>query len=411
IRQNDINNFLEKARLKFLGYKLEGDNSTDAGLPTSIIEGLKVLKSYLYVSHGEWQIKNEKKLTQDAIQNIFKDEIADNPTEILYQAILPKIQQYMIALLKILLVASPTTKSKTESFNILVEVLPKANASTMRQTLKVAVDAERHKEIIVEAISAILLLLLKHFKVNHILQFEHMAQNLVFANCIPLILKHLNQNLVNYLILFSGTENLEFPACVLNKFNILSHDDKENPTYSWRGIFSCINLTRILQKLTKWRPSRIMMLVVFKSAPILKRALKLKEETLQLYLLKLIKPQTRYLGRNWRKSNMKIVSMIYQRVRHHLNDDWAYGVDQDSQPWDYQVEESDLRAQIERFNNRRYSDLKSEVLPDCLPYDNNWISVLSKEIQFADAFIKNYEEWLENEVHQRNLNWDSLCTH
>ena len=55
------------------------------------------------------------------------------------------------------------------------------------------IDVNRHKEIIVKAISGILLLLLKHFKVNHIYQFEFMSQHLVFANCIPLILKFFNQ--------------------------------------------------------------------------------------------------------------------------------------------------------------------------------------------------------------------------
>ena len=54
--------------------------------------------------------------------------------------------------------------------------------------------------------------------------------------------------------------------------------------------------------------------------------------------------------------------------------------------------------------------MKAEVLPECLPYDNSWISVLAKEIHFADAFKKHYEEWLDNEVYQRNLNWDSLLT-
>lgn len=39
----------------------------------------------------------------------------------------------------------------------------------------------------------------------------------------------------------------------------------------------------------------------------------------------LLKAQTKFLGRNWRKSNMKTMSAIYQRVRHRLNDDWAYG--------------------------------------------------------------------------------------
>lgn len=67
------------------------------------------------------------------------------------------------------------------------------------------------------------------------------------------------------------------------------------------------------------------MLVVFKSAPILKRALKVKHAMMQVYILKLLKMQTKYLGRQWRKSNMKTMSAIYQKVRHRLTDDWAYG--------------------------------------------------------------------------------------
>lgn len=69
----------------------------------------------------------------------------------------------------------------------------------------------------------------------------------------------------------------------------------------------------------------LQMLVVFKSAPILKRTLKVKHALLQLYVLKLLKMQTKYLGRQWRKSNMKTMSAIYQKVRHRLNDDWAFG--------------------------------------------------------------------------------------
>lgn len=122
----------------------------------------------------------------------------------------------------------------------------------------------------------------------------------------------------------------------------------DNNQFCWRNLFSCINLLRILNKLTKWKHSRTMvrgargrggtpaqrssgsrflfqMLVVFKSAPILKRALKVKQAMMQLYVLKLLKIQTKYLGRQWRKSNMKTMSAIYQKVRHRLNDDWAYG--------------------------------------------------------------------------------------
>lgn len=69
---------------------------------------------------------------------------------------------------------------------------------TVLQSMKLGIDVSRHKEIIVKAVSAILLLLLKHFKLSHVYQFEFMAQHLVFANCIPLVLKFFNQNIISY---------------------------------------------------------------------------------------------------------------------------------------------------------------------------------------------------------------------
>lgn len=44
--------------------------------------------------------------------------------------------------------------------------------------MKLGIDVNRHKEIIVKAISALLLLLLKHFKLNHIYQVTHTHRHL-----------------------------------------------------------------------------------------------------------------------------------------------------------------------------------------------------------------------------------------
>lgn len=44
VRQKDIDMFLENARLKFVGYNLEGDRESLAGLPQPIHEGVKTLK-------------------------------------------------------------------------------------------------------------------------------------------------------------------------------------------------------------------------------------------------------------------------------------------------------------------------------------------------------------------------------
>lgn len=77
----------------------------------------------MYTSLADIQIKREEEITRNPLLNI-EGDIPLTSAEILYQAILPNLPQYMIALLKILLAAAPTSKSKTESINILADVLP-----------------------------------------------------------------------------------------------------------------------------------------------------------------------------------------------------------------------------------------------------------------------------------------------
>ncbi|XP_017862728.1 PREDICTED: striatin-interacting protein 1 homolog [Drosophila arizonae] len=361
VRQKDIDQFLDISRNKFIGYSLIGDHESLAGLPQPIHEGFKTLQRHMYVSLADVQIKKEEDIARNPIST-HEDEIKLTPAEILYQAILPNLPQYMIALLKVLLAASPTSKSKTESINIMADVLPKKMPLTATQSTKLTVDMGRHKEIIVKAVSAIILLYLKHFKINHVYQFEFMSQHLVFANCIPLVLKFFNQTITEYVNTKNSIPLLDFPSCVIGEQPDLSGDsfvyggEMSDKPYSWRNVFSCINLLRILNKLIKWKHSRVMMLVVFKSAPILKKTLKVRHAMMQLYVLKLLKMQTKYLGRQWRKSNMKTLSAIYAKVRHRLNDDWAFGNDLESRPWDFQAEECTLRACVDRFNLRRYPE-------------------------------------------------------
>lgn len=348
----------------------------------------------------------------------------------------------MISLLKILLAAAPTSKAKTESINIMADVLPEDMPMTVTQSTKLGIDVNRHKEIIVKAVSAILLLYLKHFKINHVYQFEFMSQHLVFANCIPLVLKFFNQSIMTYV----GSKNIipimDFPSCVIGEQPELTSDMVigDSEPYSWRNIFSCINLLRILNKLTKWKNSRIMMLVVFKSAPILKRTLKVRQSLMQLYVLKLLKMQTKYLGRQWRKTNMKIISAIYGKVRHHLNDDWAFGNDLDARPWDFQAEECTLRTCVDRFNNRRYySQISTIRFPDQNVNNNQNTNNLNNEngifnaaesefninnigttfaevgvdenFELTNEFKKHYETWLKEEVfcpEESSIDWDGI---
>lgn len=75
---------------------------------------------------------------------------------------------------------------------------------------------------------------------------------------------------------------MDFPACVIGEQPEMTAESLvigDSAPYTWRNVFSCVNLLRILNKLTKSKHSRIMMLVVFKSAPILKRTLKVSNWT------------------------------------------------------------------------------------------------------------------------------------
>ncbi|XP_045520283.1 striatin-interacting protein 1 homolog [Pieris brassicae] len=407
VRQKDIDNFLHNVRIKFIGYSLPGDRQTIAGLPNPIHEGLEVLKKHIYTSISEIQVEREIEISRSPLTKGEKD-IEETETELLYREMLPNLPQYMIALLKILLAAAPTSTAKTYSMNIMADLLPEEMPMTVLQSLKLGIDVNRHKEIIVKAVTAILLLLLKHFKQNHIYQFEYMSQHLVFANCMPLVLKFFNQNILSYVGAKNTIPIFDFPACVIGEQPELTKEcldiGETSVPYSWRNVFSCINLLRILNKLTKWKNARIMMLVVFKSAPILKRTLKVRHALMQFYVLKLLKMQTKYLGRQWRKTNMKTISAIYSKVRHRLNDDWAYGNDVDARPWDFQDEECTLRACVENFNRRRYitgpvTSVRKYIDTEWAPVDTNINDVLDVNIELDEEFKENYEIWLEREVY------------
>uniref|UniRef100_A0A915IAT7 Far11/STRP C-terminal domain-containing protein n=1 Tax=Romanomermis culicivorax TaxID=13658 RepID=A0A915IAT7_ROMCU len=117
-----------------------------------------------------------------------------------------------------------------------------------------------------------------------------------------------------------------------------------------------------------------------------------------------------------------------------LNDNWAYGNETQAKPWDFQLEEANLREAVEQFNTRRYKDIlkcgqlsgaasstggilaSSLTAPstsflddeDFKPLDSNAISVLGAKFELGERFKLNYKRWLETEVYKANIDWDLL---
>ncbi|CAD5222791.1 unnamed protein product [Bursaphelenchus okinawaensis] len=452
VRKADLETFIQTARQKFFGYKLLGDSETLFGLPQPVQQSVQAFKRHIYKSLGEIQIEEDVLLNKYPFSK--KENIEDNPTERLYSGMLPNLSNYSLSLLKVLLAAIPSSKAKNDGALILSDVLIRSadatdmlsnslnldvsvnSANLLEEAVRTAIDINRHKEIVVKATTAIIINLLKFFRLNHVYQFENFSQQLVLSNCLPLVLKFLDQNMVRYLQSKNELTPLCYPKVVVhyvqngNKWPELNADNvddsrSENQCYFlWRNVFASVNLLRILNKLIKNKQSRTMMLVVFKSAPILRRCLKVRSGIFQLYTLKLLKMQARYLGRQWRKNNMEVISAVYMKVRHRLNDDWAFANETRCKTWDFQMEERELKLSIEKFNSRRYSHLYPELNyynnenltyddfdpKEFEPVDNSIQNLLSAEFEFTPYFKRNYSKWLDEAVFAEPFNWDALLT-
>ncbi|WAR55265.1 hypothetical protein PtB15_6B3 [Puccinia triticina] len=309
-----------------------------------------------------------QKLKQDALDTRRLQRV-----ELLYRSILPQMQSAVIVLLKLLL-ATVTANTNSNNSN---ESEPQKPPPTIED-----IDILRHREITSKAVSAILILTLKWFKASHVMKFHYLAQLLVDSNCLLLILKMFglqevavqvktkneceDYNFFRYCALYGSRFPTEpcpeesplqrNPTPLVARSARQSDDDVEVITdYSWRNFFSTINFVHILQKLTKGRVHRILLLVQYKSSAILKRILRANQPTLQLYVLKVIKSQVPFCGRKWRQANMKVITAIYLNCRANLRDEWLLGVDLDGEVEDSFPQEQALRSLVSFYNCKHYS--------------------------------------------------------
>lgn len=131
--------------------------------------------------------------------------------------------------------------------------------------------------------------------------------------------------------------------------------------FSRRNFFSLINYLRIMQKICKNKAHRNLLLVQYKSSNILRKSLKIPQNELRLYTLKLFKNQVPYCGRKWRQSNMRVITAVYLHCRPELRDEWLAGSDVDAEVEEALPLEQALRSLTHWFNVRMYPE---EMVPE-----------------------------------------------
>ncbi|KAG6878246.1 hypothetical protein C0993_010018 [Termitomyces sp. T159_Od127] len=205
----------------------------------------------------------------------------------MHSALLPGINGWVSVLLKLLLATvSPDRMQGPQSSTS--SVFPPGVASPQEQSTAPPptldeIDVTRHREVTSKAVSAILLLILKWFKVSpDVMKFHHLGQHLLDTNCLLLILKifGLQEVASSVISKADAPDHNFFRYCLLNfsknphplrpednqprhsrytqiKVTILPNGEKHEEEieyvseYSWRNFFSAINFAKIMQKLSK----------------------------------------------------------------------------------------------------------------------------------------------------------------
>ncbi|KAF3920324.1 hypothetical protein ABW20_dc0100313 [Dactylellina cionopaga] len=367
----------------------------------------------------------------------------------LYRDILPSLQSFVIVLLKITLAnmsiinppvpqnsSNGSDKKDDEASNmgILGDALELDGVAFMNME---ELDKLRNKEIMSKVTGVLFLCLLKWFRVSHVLKFEYLSQLLLDSNFLPLMLKiYSQQEITQTVALISDRKDFSYfqfcsknsarqhtapvpsprargqsdssdeaappPIMRIRRVNTEPEsflpppkaDNGEEPTiiteFSWRNFFTTINFLRVMQKVCKGKPHRNLMLVQYKSSTILRKPLKVPQEEMRLYSLKLFKGQVPFCGRKWRQSNMRVITSIYLYCRPELRDDWLAAQDIDSDVEEAMPQEQALRGLIHFYNLHHFPQSMTLMGfdPNLLADERNFFTRELEKIDWGPAIME-----------------------
>ncbi|KAG1176315.1 hypothetical protein G6F70_006432 [Rhizopus microsporus] len=389
-------------------------------IPHSLSEANQIWLDHLYISVANYQTIQERKMAinrwqlwkkkqQNQQQQEEEEEEEDkwmkhlNDThkskleyiKQLYRSIVPYFHSIVVVVLKMLLSVVSTGKDKE------AEIMEDVNIT-------------RNRETVSKAVSGILLLLLKWFKVSHVFEFEYFAQTLIDSGCMLLILKLLGLQEIGLLASRKTDDDSQSFFGYVQQLKPQDDDEGDKGYTNKRNLCWTINLLRILQMLSKGKAQRILLLVQYKSSAILKKLLKVGHPTVSLYVLKNLKNQVPYLGRKWRSSNMKTVSAIYSQCPTSLNDEWLSTPEGSVDTEDTTLKEKHLRTLIRLYNGRNYlSSLLPAMdeihgpektyfyadVPNGLPEYSIHEPIALDDIELDVDFKQNYKMFLDKEVY------------
>lgn len=225
-------------------------------------------------------------------------------------------------------------------------------------------EVVRSKEILMRSCSGLLVVLLKWFKLSHILKFEHLASLIYDSKFITICSSILGK--------YSET----YCDKVLNNMieadhNIWKECSQSNPMYSKsfseeKGKYNVVILSsftyllKILRGITGNKTHRL------KSLPLsigilFKRYYKLFCLDIYHPILKIIRELTPFKNKRWKSEHMDLISGVYLYEKLELIDNWVTGKDIAGELNDASGQEIAFRALLQFYNFTHYKHSMEEL--------------------------------------------------
>ncbi|KAK5781719.1 Far11p PWA37_004618 [Arxiozyma heterogenica] len=225
----------------------------------------------------------------------------------------------------------------------------------------------RSKEMLMRSCSGILVLLLKWFKLNHILKFEHFASLIydfkyitVFSSLLGSYTDIYHDKIFNRLI---EPDHSIWEICSQSNplySTSLQANPVEKDKYNIAILSSFTNLFKILRYITRDKTHRL------KSLPLsigflFKKYYKVF--CLETYhpMLKIVKELTPFKNKRWKSEHMDLISGVYLYERLELIDNWVTGKDIAGELNDAGGQEIALRALLQFYNFNHYKQSMEDL--------------------------------------------------
>lgn len=303
-------------------------------------------------------ISDDDKYDETAMnQNNSHEKVVLDRIEKVYIQTARHLNSFVTVILKFML-ASMSFKSR------------EGNIDTFYSKFKDSNIPYRAKDIGLKAVSAVLEVLVKWYKISHIVKFEYISTILFDSRYYLLVFK--------YFYMHSPLENAlnipEIPAeGFFNRASKYSNEwDQSNPppspptetltphkaqateevkVYSHRYFFTTINFLWLLRRIIKGKTQRIIILTELPPTT-LRKAMVIYQTDVWETVLEIFKEEVPFCGRKWKYNNMNLVSAIYMHCKTKLKDDWLYNGDVNQEIDDAPSQEIAIRALIQFYNKR-----------------------------------------------------------